>query len=85
MGGMVGRLFREFAVTLSAAILVSLAVSLTTTSMMCATVLKPGKTGAHGRVYRISEDGFNWMRRRYEVTLRWALATLLGDAPRRSS
>ena len=41
--------------------------------MMCATVLKPGKTGAHGWVYRLSEDGFNWMRHHYEVTLRWAL------------
>ena len=73
MGGMVGRLFREFAVTLSTAILVSLVVSLTTTSMMCAAVLKPGKTAAHGHIYRLSEDGFNWMRHRYEVTLRWAL------------
>ena len=43
MGGMVGRLFREFAVTLSTAIVVSLAVSLTTTPMMCATLLRPGK------------------------------------------
>jgi multidrug efflux pump len=73
MGGMVGRLFREFAVTLSAAIIASLAVSLTTTSMMCATVLNSGKTGTHGRIYRMSEDGFNWMRHTYEVTLRWAL------------
>jgi multidrug efflux pump len=73
MGGMVGRLFREFAVILSAAIIASLAVSLTTTSMMCATVLKPGKTGAHGLIYRMSEDGFNWMRRHYESSLRVAL------------
>ena len=48
MGGMVGRLFREFAVTLSAAILVSLVVSLTTTPMMCAMLLKPEKSNAHG-------------------------------------
>ncbi len=73
MGGMVGRLFREFAVTLSAAILVSMAVSLTTTSMMCATVLRSGKDGTHGRSYRISENAFNWLRRKYEVSLRWAL------------
>ena len=73
MGGMVGRLFREFAVTLSAAILVSMAVSLTTTSMMCATVLRSGKDVGHGRAYEISENTFNWLRRKYEVSLRWAL------------
>ncbi len=73
MGGMVGRLFREFAVTLSAAILVSLAVSLTTTSMMCAKVLKPDNGRSHGRAYRMSENAFNGMRHGYEVTLRWAL------------
>ena len=73
MGGMVGRLFREFAVTLSAAIMVSLVVSLTTTPMMCAAFLKSGKAGAHGHVYKFSEDVFNWMHRRYEITLGWAL------------
>ena len=73
MGGMVGRLFREFAVTLSAAILVSLVVSLTTTPMMCAAFLRPEKDRAHGRLYRASERVFNWMRHRYEATLRWAL------------
>ena len=72
MGGMVGRLFREFAVTLSAAIMVSLVVSLTTTPMMCAAFLKSGKAGAHGHVYKFSEDVFNWMHRSYEITLRWA-------------
>jgi hydrophobe/amphiphile efflux-1 (HAE1) family protein len=73
MGGMVGRLFREFAVTLSAAIMISMVISLTTTPMMCAALLRPGKTGAHGRLYKASEDIFNWMRRRYETSLRWAL------------
>ncbi|MGC1402751.1 MAG: multidrug efflux RND transporter permease subunit [Thermodesulfobacteriota bacterium] len=73
MGGMVGRLFREFAVTLSAAIMVSLVVSLTTTPMMCAAFLKSGKAGAHGHVYKFSEDVFNWMHRSYEITLGWAL------------
>jgi len=74
MGGMVGRLFREFAVTLSVAILVSLAVSLTTTSMMCATVLGRGKTRtSHGALYTASESAFNWLRRKYDVTLTWAL------------
>ena len=69
MGGMVGRLFREFAVTLSAAIMVSLVVSLTTTPMMCAALLKPEKAGTHGLVYRASERVFDWMRHRYEMTL----------------
>ena len=55
MGGMVGRLFREFAVTLSAAILVSLVVSLTTTPMMCATILRPEKTRNTDVLYRASE------------------------------
>ena len=73
MGGMVGRLFREFAVTLSVAVAISLVMSLTTTPMMCATLLKPEKDHAHGRLYRASERIFNGMRRRYDVTLRWAL------------
>jgi hydrophobe/amphiphile efflux-1 (HAE1) family protein len=73
MGGMVGRLFREFAVTLSAAIMISMVLSLTTTPMMCAALLKPGKTGSHGRIYTFSEDVFNGMRRIYEKTLGWAL------------
>ena len=73
MGGMVGRLFREFAVTLSAAIMVSLVVSLTTTPMMCAMLLKPEKNYAHHWLYRTSEGVFNRMRDRYDVTLRWAL------------
>jgi multidrug efflux pump len=73
MGGMVGRLFREFAVTLSAAILVSLVLSLTTTPMMCAALLKPPKNRDHGSLYRRSEAVFNWLHRRYELSLRWAL------------
>src|SRR5262249_33664984 len=59
MGGIVGRLFREFAVTLSAAIGVSLLVSLTTTPMMCAKLLRPLDSEKHGRAYKISEKGFN--------------------------
>jgi multidrug efflux pump len=73
MGGMVGRLFREFAVTLSFAVAVSLVISLTTTPMMCATILRPLKNNAHGALYQASERIFNGMRRRYDVTLRWAL------------
>jgi len=73
MGGMVGRLFREFAVTLSAAIMVSLLVSLTTTPMLCATILRPEKASAHGILFRASEWTFNWMHGHYERSLRWAL------------
>ncbi|MGA3115216.1 MAG: multidrug efflux RND transporter permease subunit [Syntrophobacteraceae bacterium] len=73
MGGMVGRLFREFAVTLSVAILISLVVSLTTTPMMCATILKKETTHAHGRIYRAMEWIFDHMRSSYDTGLRWAL------------
>ena len=60
MGGIVGRLFREFAVTLSAAILISLVVSLTTTPMMCARLLRPrARTRSTGRLYRASERAFD--------------------------
>ena len=73
MGGIVGRLFREFAVVLSVAILISLAVSLTTTPMMCARLLRPQGARTHGRWYRASERMFAAMLRGYEVTLAWAL------------
>jgi len=73
MGGMVGRLFREFAVTLSAAITVSLIVSLTTTPMMSAIILKPESKRKHGPFYRASERFFNWIHALYETTLSWAL------------
>jgi multidrug efflux pump len=69
MGGIVGRLFREFAVTLSVAILVSLGISLTTTPMMCAKLLKPESEENRGRFYRTSEKFFTWMVRTYERTL----------------
>jgi multidrug efflux pump len=73
MGGIVGRLFREFAVTLSAAIAVSLVVSLTTTPMLCARFLKPHDAGKHGRLYRISERGFAHLTHGYKVSLGWVL------------
>jgi len=73
MGGMVGRLFREFAVVMSAAILISLVVSLTTTPMMCAGLLRPEHGRAHGRLYRASERLLEGMVRGYDVTLSWAL------------
>jgi multidrug efflux pump len=72
IGGIVGRLFREFAMTLSVAILVSLVVSLTTTPMMCAILLGRGGD-EHGRLYRLSERVFNAMLRAYERSLAWAL------------
>src|SRR5271167_1678257 len=73
MGGLVGRLFREFAVTLSAAIAVSLVVSLTTTPMMCARFLKAHDPGSHGALYRMSERGWLWMNRTYKTTVGWVL------------
>jgi multidrug efflux pump len=73
MGDIVGRLFREFAMTLSAAILVSLVCSLTLTPMMCARLLSAGPR-EHGRLYRGSERAFNALRERYGRTLGWALA-----------
>ena len=73
MGGMVGRLFREFAVTLSVAVVISLVLSLTTTPMMCAVFLKPETTRAHGTLYRASELAFDWMLSRYDASLSWAL------------
>ena len=73
MGGMVGRLFREFAVVLSTAVLISLVISLTTTPMMCARVLKLQKDHPRGRLYRASEYAFNALLRGYDKTLSWAL------------
>jgi multidrug efflux pump len=72
MGDIVGRLFREFAMTLSAAILVSLVASLTLTPMMCAYLLTP-RRHEPGRVYQLSENLFNGMRERYARSLGWAL------------
>jgi multidrug efflux pump len=73
MGGIVGRLFREFAVTLSAAILVSLVVSLTTTPMMCARLLRPRSEESHGRIHHAGERVFAAALRGYQVSLDWAL------------
>lgn len=73
MGGMMGRLFREFAVTLSVAILVSLVVSLTTTPMMCARVLRSDQKQSHGWCYRLSTRFFESMRAGYARSLSWSL------------
>jgi len=74
MGGQVGRLFREFAVTLSAAVLISLVISLTTTPMMCAYLLRPEKKEKEGRLARFFEAAFNRVHKTYEHSLDWALA-----------
>jgi len=79
MGGIVGRLFREFAITLSVAVAISMVISLTTTPMMCAYLLKQEQQ--HGRLYRASERGFNWVVNTYgralNVVLRHSFITLL--------
>jgi multidrug efflux pump len=72
MGGIVGRLFREFAVTLSVAIAVSLAVSLSMTPMMSARFLRHDE-GKHGWLYKLSENSFDRLLRGYDVCLRWVL------------
>ncbi len=73
MGGIVGRLFREFAVTLSVAIAVSLMVSLTTTPMLCARFLKSRDESRHGRIYKFSEGAFLRLHNEYDLALRWVL------------
>jgi multidrug efflux pump len=84
MGDVVGRLFREFAVTLSVTIFVSAVVSLTLTPMMCARLLRDPAAAGHGLLYRGSEAVFDAILRFYGATLRWTLrhqgATLLTAA-----
>jgi multidrug efflux pump len=74
MGGIVGRLFREFAVTISAAIVISMVISLTTTPMMCAYLLKPQREQKQGRFFRACERAFDAMLGGYRRSLTWALA-----------
>jgi multidrug efflux pump len=73
MGGIVGRLFREFAITLSTAIFVSMIISLTTTPMMCAYLLRDERKAKHGRVFVASEKCFDWLLSLYRGSLRWVL------------
>jgi multidrug efflux pump len=73
VGGIVGRLFREFAVTLSVAILVSLLISLTATPMMCSRLLKHENPNNHNSLYMASEKTFDWILGTYERTLGWVL------------
>ncbi len=81
MGDIVGRLFREFAVTLAVTILVSAGVSLSLTPMMCAKLLKPQREGGRGRFYDLTEDYYNRIIAFYGRTVKWVLkhqtATLL--------
>jgi len=81
MGDIVGRLFREFAVTLAVTILVSAAVSLSLTPMMCAKLLRHVKEGDQGRFYHFTEDYYNRIIAFYGRTVKWVLkhqtATLL--------
>jgi multidrug efflux pump len=76
MGGIVGRLFREFAVTLSVAVGISLLVSLSTTPMMCALFLRC-ESGRHGHGYRLAESAFEGLLRTYAFCLRWVLRNQL--------
>ncbi len=73
MGGIVGRIFREFAITLSVAVAISMVVSLTTTPAMCARLLKSEKDRKHNVFYRASERGFEWINEGYASSLRWVL------------
>src|SRR5262249_3866791 len=73
MGGVIGRLFREFAVTLSVAIVVSALLSLSLTPTMCAKLLRPRHQARHGRIYAASDRFFAWMIGSYERGLKWVL------------
>jgi multidrug efflux pump len=73
MGGIVGRLFREFAVTLAVAVTISMVVSLSTTPMMCSLFLRAEHGRKHNLAYRASERVFNGLLKIYEVTLSWVL------------
>src|ERR1039457_6213823 len=73
MTGIVGRLFREFAITLSVAVAVSAIVSLTLTPMMCGRLLKSERDEKHGRLFNATERWFQWLLNAYERGLQWVL------------
>src|SRR6266850_1237500 len=73
MTGIVGRLFREFAITLSVAVMVSAAVSLTLTPMMCSRLLEAEGKRKHNRLFLATERFFKWMLDTYEIGLQWVL------------
>jgi hydrophobic/amphiphilic exporter-1 (mainly G- bacteria), HAE1 family len=74
LGGIVGRLFHEFAVTIAVSILVSGFVSLTLTPMLSSRFLRPHSEETHGRLYNTTERGYQWLVKRYEAGLLWAMA-----------
>jgi multidrug efflux pump len=73
MGGLIGRLFHEFAMTLCLSIAVSMVISLTVTPMMCVYLLKPATKEQHGYFYNMSENAFNWLLEKYRRSLIWTL------------
>jgi multidrug efflux pump len=73
MQGIVGRIFREFAITLSLAVIFSMIISLTTTPMMCAKLLRPRGESKRSWAARLSEKGSDWLAARYATSLRWVL------------
>ena len=73
MGGILGRLLHEFAVTIGAAILVSGVVSLTLTPMLCSRFLKPPKSEKHGRMYQVTEHYFDVVLDGYQRSLAWVM------------
>src|SRR6185436_17270698 len=72
LGGIIGRLFHEFAVVIAVAILVSGFVSLTLTPMLSSRFLRPHGHEQHGRAYQITEAGYTWLVGKYETSLHWA-------------
>jgi HAE1 family hydrophobic/amphiphilic exporter-1 len=73
LGGLMGRLFREFSVTIGVAVLVSGVISLTLVPMLCSRFLREGSHIQHGRIYRLTEAGYEWMVQRYDRSLRTVL------------
>jgi multidrug efflux pump len=73
MGGIIGRLFHEFAMTLCLSIAVSMVISLTVTPVMCVYLLRPANEQEHGGFYRLSERAFAWLLAKYRDSLTWTL------------
>src|SRR5581483_2271632 len=73
LGGIVGRLFHEFAVTIAVSILVSGFVSLTLTPMLSSRFLRPHGHDEHGRLYNLTEAGYDWLLHKYEASLGWVM------------
>ncbi len=73
MGGIIGRLLHEFAVTIVSAILISGVISVTLTPMLCSRFIKPGKSSEHGKFYQWTENAFDRVQAGYERSLRWSM------------